>query len=164
MTYEILLIVVIGGIGSITGSCLASFLFIAASEWWMRFLDNEAVLNTGSALAFTAVIVAVVCFIIWKVRARNAKTSKLATWLSIAGGGGIIAYAVYLCARVLAEGSAKLPLLRSGFRMVVFSIVIMCVVLFYRQGIMGTREFSVAGVLRLWDKLKAKLRRKGKAV
>ena len=40
MTYEILLIVVIGGIGSVTGSCIASFLFIACSEWWLRFLDN----------------------------------------------------------------------------------------------------------------------------
>ncbi|MEG2316093.1 MAG: branched-chain amino acid ABC transporter permease, partial [Clostridia bacterium] len=34
MTYEILLIVVIGGIGSVTGSCLSSFLFVACSEWW----------------------------------------------------------------------------------------------------------------------------------
>ena len=33
MTYEILLIVVIGGIGSISGSCVASFLFVACSEW-----------------------------------------------------------------------------------------------------------------------------------
>ena len=41
MTYEILLIVVIGGIGSITGSCISSFLFIACSEWWLRFLDNS---------------------------------------------------------------------------------------------------------------------------
>jgi len=39
MTYEILLIVVIGGIGSISGSCIASFLYIAASEWWLRGLD-----------------------------------------------------------------------------------------------------------------------------
>lgn len=42
MTYEILLIVVIGGIGSITGSCIGSFLFIACNEWWLRFLDSEA--------------------------------------------------------------------------------------------------------------------------
>ena len=41
MTYEILLIVVIGGIGSISGSCIASFLYVAASEWWLRFLDTE---------------------------------------------------------------------------------------------------------------------------
>lgn len=39
MTYELLLIVVIGGIGSISGSCIASFLYIAASEWWLRGLD-----------------------------------------------------------------------------------------------------------------------------
>jgi branched-chain amino acid transport system permease protein len=39
MTYELLLIVVIGGIGSVSGSCLASFLYIAASEWWLRGLD-----------------------------------------------------------------------------------------------------------------------------
>ena len=41
MTYEILLIVVIGGIGSVTGSIIASFLYIAASEWWLRFLDDS---------------------------------------------------------------------------------------------------------------------------
>ena len=39
MTYEILLIVVIGGIGSVSGSVIASFLYIAASEWWLRGLD-----------------------------------------------------------------------------------------------------------------------------
>lgn len=86
MTYEILLIVVIGGMGSISGSVMASFLFIACSEWWLRFLDTEM---------------------------------------------------------VLFGGTFKVPLLRSGFRMVVFSVVIMIVVLFFRKGIMGEKE--------LWD-------------
>ena len=81
MTYEILLIVVIGGIGSVSGSIIASFLFIASSEWLLRFLDNETYI-----------------------------------------------------------GGFRLPLLRSGFRMVVFSIIIMAVVLFFRKGIMGDRE------------------------
>ena len=40
MTYEILLMVVIGGIGSVSGSCIAAFLYIACSEWWLRFLDS----------------------------------------------------------------------------------------------------------------------------
>jgi branched-chain amino acid transport system permease protein len=40
MTYEILLIVVIGGIGSVSGSCIAAFLYIACNEWWLRFLDS----------------------------------------------------------------------------------------------------------------------------
>ncbi|MEG0741239.1 MAG: branched-chain amino acid ABC transporter permease [Clostridia bacterium] len=81
MTYEILLIVVIGGIGSVTGSCLSSFLFVACSEWWLRFLDQKQMIGT------------------WEV-----------------------------------------PLLRNGFRLVVFSLIIMVVVLFFQRGIMGTRE------------------------
>ena len=81
MTYEILLIVVIGGIGSVSGSCIASFLYIACSEWWLRFLDN---------------------------------TQFIGDW--------------------------QVPLLKNGFRMVVFSVIIMIVVLFFRQGIMGDRE------------------------
>ena len=90
MTYEILLIVVIGGIGSISGSCIASFLYVAASEWWLRFLDAETYI-----------------------------------------------------------GSFKVPFLRTGFRMVVFSIVIMIVVLFFRRGLMGDRELGdVARSLR----------------
>ena len=48
MTYEILLLVVIGGIGSITGSVLTSFLYIAALEWLLRGLD------TGKFLGITA--------------------------------------------------------------------------------------------------------------
>lgn len=81
MTYEILLIVVIGGLGSVTGSILSSFLFVAASEWWLRFLDQKQIIN-----------------------------------------------------------GFEVPLLRNGFRLVVFSFIIMIVVLFFRQGIMGTKE------------------------
>ena len=48
MTYEILLLVVIGGIGASTGSVLTSFLYIAAREWLLRGLD------TGKFLGITA--------------------------------------------------------------------------------------------------------------
>ena len=81
LTYEILLIVVIGGIGSISGSCIGSFLYIACSEWWLRFFDEPLII-----------------------------------------------------------GGYQIPLFKDGFRMVVFSIVIMIVVLFFRKGIMGTKE------------------------
>ena len=40
-------------------------------------------------------------------------------------------------------GTFEVPLLRNGFRLVVFSIIIMIVVLFFRRGIMGDKE--------LWD-------------
>ena len=91
MTYEILLIVVIGGIGSVTGSCISSFLFVAASEWWLRFLDQKQMI-----------------------------------------------------------GTFEVPLLRNGFRLVVFSIIIMIVVLFFRRGIMGTNELP--DVIRKWQR------------
>ena len=93
MTYEILLIVVIGGMGSVSGSVIASFLFIACSEWWLRFLDNTTFI-----------------------------------------------------------GDFQVPLLGSGFRMVVFSVVIMLVVLFFRRGLMGDRE--------LWELKRAPRRAK----
>lgn len=83
ITYDILLIVVLGGMGSVTGSILGSFLVVASKDWWLRFFDDP-----------------------------------------------------------LTIGGVSIPLFRTGFRMVVFSVLLMVVVLFYRRGIMGTREFS----------------------
>ena len=96
MTYEILLIVVIGGIGSVSGSVFSSFLFVACSEWWLRFLDEKQLI-----------------------------------------------------------GDFEVPLLRTGFRMVVFSVIIMIVVLFFRRGIMGDKELP--------DLLSRKIKTKGRA-
>ncbi|MBR2854039.1 MAG: branched-chain amino acid ABC transporter permease [Clostridia bacterium] len=71
MTYEILLIVVIGGLGSVSGSIIASFLFIACSDWWLRFLDAETVIGDFKVplmapgfrmVAFSVVIMVVVLF------------------------------------------------------------------------------------------------------
>ncbi len=71
MTYEILLIVVIGGIGSISGSCIASFLYIAASEWWLRGLDMGKFLGIEAPnlfrsgfrrFVFSIIIMAIVLF------------------------------------------------------------------------------------------------------
>ena len=81
MTYEILLIVVLGGIGSISGSCIGALLFISASEWWLRGLDSGAFFGISAPRIFA-----------------------------------------------------------NGFRLVIFSIIIMTVVLFFRKGIMGERE------------------------
>lgn len=99
MTYEILLIVVIGGIGSISGSITASFLFIASSEWWLRFLDYETMI-----------------------------------------------------------GDFKIPLLRGGFRKVVFSVAIMIIVLFFNRGLFGDKELSLS---RITDRFKRKAAKGG---
>lgn len=98
LTYNILLILVIGGMGSMTGSIIAAFLVTFAKEWWLRFLDVPLVI-----------------------------------------------------------GGFHVPLLRTGFRMVVFSILLMAVVLFWRRGIMGQNEFSWEAICGWIIKLKNKL-------
>jgi len=94
MTYEILLIVVIGGMGSVSGSVIASFLFIACSEWWLRFLDAETMLGDFKVpllapgfrmVAFSVVIMVVVLFFrkgimgdkeLWELGSRRAKGGR----------------------------------------------------------------------------------------
>jgi branched-chain amino acid transport system permease protein len=87
LTYDVLLIIVIGGIGSVTGSVISALLVTAAKEWWLRFFDQPLI---------------------------------IAGW--------------------------EVPLFRTGFRMVIFSLLLMAVVLFYQRGLLGHREFT-------WDVL-----------
>ncbi len=74
---------VLGGIGSITGSIVGAF-FVTAGKELLRFFDEP---------------------------------------LIVAG--------------------VQVPLFRPGFRMVIFSILLMVVVLFFRKGLLGGRELSL---------------------
>lgn len=71
MTYEFLLIMVIGGIGSISGSVISSFVFIFLSEWWLRGLDMGTFLGINAPgifrggfrkLVFSIIIMVIVLF------------------------------------------------------------------------------------------------------
>ena len=143
MTYEILLIVVIGGIGSISGSCIATFLYVACSEWWLRFLDNTMQFSSPAdsgritfIAAFAVVVLAGAALLIWRERRH-----KGALWKQ-----GVVALLALALLGWLAwftlTGQTKVPLLRTGFRMVVFSVIIMIVVLFFRRGMLGDKELS----------------------
>lgn len=88
LTYNFLLIIVLGGMGSITGSMLGSIIVTAGLEY-LRIFDEP-----------------------WEIM------------------------------------STVIPLFRPGFRMVIFSLLLMICVLFWRKGIMGTEEFT-------WDKFVA---------
>lgn len=103
LTYNILLIVVLGGIGSVTGSIIGSVLINGGQEW-LRFFDEPH---------------------------------------AIAG--------------------VQIPLFRTGFRMVIYSILLMVVVLFWRRGIMGTNEFTWDGLFGLFKRKKKKGRAGGEA-
>lgn len=82
ITYELLLIIVLGGLGSVSGTVIAAFLITAGKEW-LRFFDNRLII-----------------------------------------------------------GGVQIPFFRSGLRMVIFSIVLMVIVLFYRKGLMGNKELT----------------------
>lgn len=153
MTYEILLIVVLGGIGSITGSIIAAFLFVGSSEWWLRFLDNTTVLPNFNAklllaIIFAAVVVGVVSLVAYKQnkaqKGRSAAVGRGRKLLALKPSGviTIVVGALVLMGDLLflISPGLQLPLLRSGFRMVVFSVVVMMVVLFFSRGLMGDRE------------------------
>ena len=84
LTYNFLLIIVLGGMGSITGSMLGAVIVTAGLEY-LRVFDEPLELF-GMAI----------------------------------------------------------PLFRPGFRMVMFSVLLMFCVLFWRKGIMGTEEFTWA--------------------
>ena len=79
MTYELLLSVVIGGIGSITGSCIAAFLYIACSEWWLRFLDSGSFMGMEVSFfrdGFRKVVFSVVIMIIVLFFSRGIMGNK----------------------------------------------------------------------------------------
>jgi branched-chain amino acid transport system permease protein len=80
-TYNLLMIVVVGGLGSITGSVIGSILVTTMLEW-LRFVENPVTL-----------------------------------------------------------GSIRIPGI-PGMRMVIFSVLLIAIIIFRREGIMGTREFS----------------------
>ena len=83
MTYEILLIVVIGGIGSITGSIIGAFLFIACSEWWLRGLDaGQWLFISGNFMrpGFRKVVFAVVIMCIVLFYARGIMGNREFSW------------------------------------------------------------------------------------
>jgi len=54
----------------------------------------------------------------------------------------------------------SIPMFRNGFRLVVFSVIIMCVVLFFRKGIMGDKELP--HMLEHWKRRLMALIRKPK--
>ena len=143
MTYEILLIVVIGGIGSISGSCLATFLYVACAEWWLRFLDSPmtftSVTDTRRILFILVFAALVIGGALLLIRRERRTTKKV--WKELLVSLAALALLVWLAFFII-SGSLTVPLLRTGFRMVVFSVIIMIVVLFFRRGIMGDKVFS----------------------
>lgn len=94
VTYNFLLIIVLGGMGSISGTVIASFVVTAGLEI-LRFFDNP---------------------------------------LTLFG--------------------VNIPIFRPGFRMVIFSVLLMLLVLFFRNGLLGQKELSWKMISNWFNKRK----------
>jgi branched-chain amino acid transport system permease protein len=90
LTFNLLIIIVVGGLGSTTGSVIAAVLITWGGEW-LRWAEEP-----------------------------------------------------------LRLGPLEIPGI-PGMRMVLFSLILLAVILFAREGIMGRREFSWTKVLRRWQ-------------
>ena len=93
LTFNILLIIVIGGMGSVTGTVISAFVVTILGEA-LRFLDMEKKFDLG-IFSFSGI---------------------------------------------------------PGLRMVIFSILLMIIVLFFRHGIMGSKEFSWKSIFKYSSK------------
>lgn len=96
VTYNFLLIIVLGGMGSISGTVIASFVVTAGLEV-LRFFDSP---------------------------------------LTLFG--------------------VNIPIFRPGFRMVIFSVLLMLLVLFFRNGLLGQKELSWKMISNWFNKSKFK--------
>lgn len=104
-TYNFLLMIVLGGMGSITGTVIASYVVTIALEQ-LRFFDEP---------------------------------------LSILG--------------------MNVPFFRPGLRMLMFSLLLLIIVLFFPNGIMGNREISLSLLKEKWNHIKSRLHsKKGREV
>lgn len=101
LTYNFLLIIVLGGMGSISGTVIASFIVTCGLEL-LRTFDEP---------------------------------------LTVAG--------------------YEISLFRPGFSMVIFSLLLMVIVLFYSKGLMGRTELTWDRIFNFFAKIKAKLSPKG---
>lgn len=99
-TYNFLLIIVFGGIGSVTGSVIASFVVTYGLEW-LRIFDEPLII-----------------------------------------------------------GGVTIPFFRAGLRMVIFSLLLMIIVLFFRKGLMGNKEFSWDGIYNFLLRIKISIKQK----
>jgi branched-chain amino acid transport system permease protein len=92
LTFNLLIIIVVGGLGSTTGAVLSACLFTAAGEW-LRFVEEP----------------------------------HMILGLPIPG----------------------IP----GMRQVIFSLALLLVIIFFRQGLLGRREFSWEAAGRVWSRI-----------
>ncbi|MDR1921848.1 MAG: branched-chain amino acid ABC transporter permease [Candidatus Adiutrix sp.] len=177
LTFNILLIVVAGGLGSITGSVVGAAAITLLLEW-LRIVEAPLTLNFALAaddpqLCAAALAVCLASGVFWLRKWRRgarrpaaALAGRLIRGLTLALALTALALALTL-ALALALAFLGLEMFPDftldvpgipGMRMVIFSVALMCIILFRREGLLGVREFSWDG---FYDRLGRLARRLG---
>jgi len=166
LTFELLIIIVVGGLGSTTGSIIAAVGLTFISEW-LRVVEEPMTARwllgvggvTGLCLAGAALAVVLLG---WWPRLRPWMTwyaGRVRRWVLVGGAAGLALAAGTLVAGLfLARYGLALHEFpgNPGMRMVIFSITLVMFMIFLRQGLLGQRDFSwqwlidLPGRIRRW--------------
>jgi branched-chain amino acid transport system permease protein len=164
LTFELLIIIVVGGLGSTTGSIIAAVGLTFISEW-LRVVEEPMTISwllgvlgvIGLVLAGTALsmiglnrISRLRHSMTWYVgRVRRRVLLGGTAGLALAGG----ALAAGLILSWLGLAQREMPH-NPGMRMVIFSITLILFMIFLRQGLLGQRDFSWQWLIGLPARLK----------
>jgi branched-chain amino acid transport system permease protein len=165
LTFELLIIIVVGGLGSTTGSVIAAVGLTFISEW-MRVVEEPmtaawllgvaAVVGLGLAGAGLAVVL-----LARRRGSMGAWYHRRRRWVLGGGAAGLaLALGALVTGLILSQwGLARRELPgQPGMRMVIFSVTLVLFMIFARQGLLGQKDFSWAWLIGL----PARLRRAGR--
>ena len=119
--------------------CISSFFAGVGGALFAMFVNNAQAKVYTSTMTYEILLIVVIGGALLLIRRERRTTKKV--WKELLVSLAALALLVWLAFFII-SGSLTVPLLRTGFRMVVFSVIIMIVVLFFRRGIMGDKEFS----------------------
>ncbi|MDR2543905.1 MAG: branched-chain amino acid ABC transporter permease [Treponema sp.] len=109
LTYHVLLIVVLGGTGSITGSVIGALLVIVSMEW-LRFLDgplNLIFIQTRGAPGLRMVVFSLLLLTCVIFRQQGLMGNKEFSWDAVAGGCRKIKQAAFFIGRKIKRTGNK---------------------------------------------------------
>jgi ABC-type branched-subunit amino acid transport system permease subunit len=167
LTFELLIIIVVGGLGSTTGSIISAVGLTFISEW-MRVVEEPMTAGwllgvVGVAGIGLAGAAAVVFLLAPRLRGWRDWYARRRRWVPWAGAAGIgLALGALATGLILSQwGLAGREFPGSpGMRMVIFSVTLVLFMIFLRQGLLGQKDFSWAWLIGL----PARLRRLGKTL
>ncbi len=161
LTFELLIIIVVGGLGSTTGSVIAAVGLTFISEW-LRVVEEPMTVGwlSGVAVVIGLGLAGAGLVVVLLARRRGSLRAwyhRRRTWVLGTGAGGLALALGALAADLILShwGLVRRELPgQPGMRMVIFSATLILFMIFLRQGLLGQRDFSWAWLIGLPARLR----------